>query len=76
MGIEKKNTVQVVEPTRCRCIRDCLKSSNKDGDESKSKDLSRDNKFALTIFPKSAEFIKPAEKTLSHPTARPNNKLV
>ena len=42
-------------------LRACLKSSNKDGDESKSKHLSRNKEFSLTIFPKSAEFVEPAK---------------
>ena len=44
-----------------QCLRACLKFSNKDSDERKSKDLSGDREFALTIFPKSAEFVKPAK---------------
>lgn len=35
--------------------------SNQDGNESKGKDLSRNKKFALTIFSKSSEFIESAE---------------
>jgi len=42
-------------------VRTCLKSSNKDGNESKRKNLGRDKGFALTIFPESAEFVEPAE---------------
>ena len=42
-------------------IRACLISSNEDGDESKSKHLSRNKEFSLTIFPKSAEFVEPAK---------------
>jgi len=57
-------------------LRACLKSSNKDGNEGKSKNLSRNKEFAFTIFPKSAEFVKPAKKTLYHPTARQHNKFV
>ena len=60
----------------CIFVRACLKSSNKDGDESKSKHLSRNKEFSLTIFPKSAEFVEPAEKTLYHPAAWQNDKLV
>ena len=42
-------------------LRACLKSSNEDGDESKSKHLGRNKEFALTIFPKSAELVEPAK---------------
>ena len=54
----------------------CLKSSDEDGNEGKREDLSRNRKFALAVFPKSAEFVEPAEKALCHPAARPNDKLV
>ena len=57
-------------------LRACLKSSNEDGNEGKNENLSRNKEFTLTIFPKSAEFVKPAEKTLYHPAARQHNKLV
>ena len=57
-------------------LRACLKSSNKNGNEGKSKKLSRNKEFAFTIFPKPAEFVEPAKKTLYHPTARQHNKLV
>ena len=53
-----------------------LKSSNEDGNEGKRENLSRNIKFAFTIFPKSAEFVEPAEKTLYHPAAWQNDKLV
>jgi hypothetical protein len=42
-------------------LRACLKSSDKDSNKGKSKHLSRNKEFALTIFPKPAEFVKPAE---------------
>ena len=57
-------------------LRACLKSSNEDGNECKRKDLGRGKKFTFTIFPKPAEFVAPAEKTLHHPTARQHSKLV
>ena len=57
-------------------VRACLKSSNEDGNEGKRENLSRNIKFAFTIFPKSAEFVEPAEKTLYHPAAWQNDKLV
>jgi len=57
-------------------FRACLKSSNEDGNEGKRENLSRNIKFAFTIFPKSAEFVEPAEKTLYHPAAWQNDKLV
>ena len=59
-----------------KTVRACLKSSNKNGNEGKSKKLSRNKEFAFTIFPKPAEFVEPAKKTLYHPTARQHNKLV
>ncbi len=59
-----------------RFLRACLKSSNEDGNEGKRENLSRNIKFAFTIFPKSAEFVEPAEKTLYHPAAWQNDKLV
>ena len=59
-----------------KTLRACLKSSNKNGNEGKSKKLSRNKEFAFTIFPKPAEFVEPAKKTLYHPTARQHNKLV
>ena len=40
---------------------------NKDSNESKSEHLSRSSELALTVFPKSAEFVEPAEKALCHP---------
>ncbi len=57
-------------------LRSCLKSSNEDGNEYKIENQSRNEEFALTIFPKSAEFVEPTEKTLYHPAARQHNKLV
>ena len=57
-------------------FRACLKSSNEDGNEGKRENLSRNKKVAFTIFPKSAEFVEPAEKTLYHPAAWQNDKLV
>ena len=57
-------------------LRACLKSSNEDGNEGKRENLSRNIKFAFTIFPKSAEFVEPSEKTLYHPAAWQNDKLV
>ncbi len=57
-------------------LRACLKSSNEDGNEGKRENLSGNVKFAFTIFPKSAEFVEPAEKTLYHPAAWQNDKLV
>ena len=59
-----------------KALRACLKSSNEDGNEGKRENLSRNIKFAFTIFPKSAEFVEPAEKTLYHPAAWQNDKLV
>ena len=59
-----------------QCLRACLKSSNEDGNEGKRENLSGNVKFAFTIFPKSAEFVEPAEKTLYHPAAWQNDKLV
>ena len=47
-------------------LRACLKSSNKDSNERKSEHLSRSSELALTVFPKSAEFVEPAEKALCH----------
>jgi hypothetical protein len=67
----------IVDPkTLSGCVRACLKSSNEDGNEGKRENLSRNIKFAFTIFPKSAEFVEPAEKTLYHPAAWQNDKLV
>lgn len=57
-------------------LRACLISSDEDGNEGESKNLSRNNEFTLTIFPKPAEFIQPAEKALYHPTTRQHNKSV
>lgn len=57
-------------------LRGCLKSSNENGNEGKRENLSRNKKFALTVLPKSAEFVEPAEKTLYHPAAWQNDKLV
>ena len=42
-------------------LRACLISSNEDGNEGKRENLSRNKKFAFTIFPKSAEFVEPAK---------------
>ena len=57
-------------------VRACLKSSDEDGDERKGENLSRDQKYTLTILPKPSEFVEPGEKTLCHPTAGQNNKFV
>jgi hypothetical protein len=57
-------------------VRACLISSDEDGNEGESKNLSRNNEFTLTIFPKPAEFVQPAEKALYHPTTRQHNKSV
>ncbi len=57
-------------------LRACLISSDEDGNEGESKNLSRNNEFTLTIFPKPAEFVQPAEKALYHPTTRQHNKSV
>ena len=70
------STKDVSTVTVSRSLRACLKSSNEDGNEGKNENLSRNKEFALTIFPKSAEFVEPAEKTLYHPAARQHNKLV
>jgi hypothetical protein len=56
-------------------LRICLKSSDEDGNEWKREDLRRNIKFAFTIFPKPAEFVKPPEKALYHPAARQNDIL-
>jgi len=61
---------------RCGIVRACLISSDEDGNEGESKNLSRNNEFTLTIFPKPAEFVQPAEKALYHPTTRQHNKSV
>lgn len=61
---------------RCEHLRACLISSDEDGNEGESKNLSRNNEFTLTIFPKPAEFVQPAEKALYHPTTRQHNKSV
>ena len=63
-------------PNRRLCLRACLISSDEDGNEGESKNLSRNNEFTLTIFPKPAEFVQPAEKALYHPTTRQHNKSV
>ena len=56
--------------------RACSKASNKESNESKSEHLSRSSELALTVFPKTAEFVESAEKALCHPTAWQHNKLV
>lgn len=61
---------------RANAVRACLISSDEDGNEGESKNLSRNNEFTLTIFPKPAEFVQPAEKALYHPTTRQHNKSV
>ena len=66
----------VIDENGCLCLRACLISSDEDGNEGESKNLSRNNEFTLTIFPKPAEFIQPAEKALYHPTTRQHNKSV
>ena len=45
-------------------LRACLKSSNEDGNEGKRENLSRNIKFAFTIFPKSAEFVEPGQSQI------------
>ena len=66
----------ITDSYRGSFLRACLKSSNEDGNEGKRENLSRNIKFAFTISPKSAEFVEPAEKTLYHPAAWQNDKLV
>ena len=68
--------IGLVELNHPVLLRACLKSSNEDGNEGKRENLSRNIKFAFTIFPKSAEFVEPAKKTLYHPAAWQNDKLV
>ena len=75
-GTTGERFVQYLKETLLPTLRACLKSSNKNGNEGKSKKLSRNKEFAFTIFPKPAEFVEPAKKTLYHPTARQHNKLV
>jgi hypothetical protein len=70
------NTPQTTTVLSSIRLRACLKSSNEDGNECKRENLSRNIKFAFTIFPKSAEFVEPAEKALYHPAAWQNDKLV
>ena len=57
-------------------LRACLESSDENSDECKRKNLSRDKKFAFTIFPKPAEFVEPAKKALHDPTTGQNNKFM
>ena len=61
VGFSQGNTASPVPVRTDLNIRACLKSSNEDGDESKSKHLGRNKEFALTIFPKSAELVEPAK---------------
>jgi hypothetical protein len=51
----------LLKPGIAQDLRACLKSSNEDGNEGKRENLSRNKKFAFTIFPKSAEFVEPAK---------------
>ena len=57
-------------------LRACLKSSDKDSNEDKSKNLSRNTEFALTIFSKPAKFVKADEQAFHHPAARQYDKFV
>ena len=75
-GQQSLDATQVIDTEDQQIVRACLKSSNEDGNEGKRENLSRNIKFAFTIFPKSAEFVEPAEKTLYHPAAWQNDKLV
>ena len=75
-GLDTLGDLVVYAKSKADFLRTCLKSSDEDGDERKGENLSRDQKFTLTIFPKSAEFVEPGEKTLYHPAAWQNDKLV
>ena len=75
-GQQSLDATQVIDTEDQQIVRACLKSSNEDGNEGKRENLSRNKKFAFTIFPKSAELVEPAEKTLYHPAAWQNDKLV
>ena len=75
-GLDTLGDLVVYAKSKADFLRTCLKSSNEDGNEGKSKNLSRNIKFAFTIFPKSAEFVEPGEKTLYHPAVWQNDKLV
>ena len=60
-GLDTLGDLVVYAKSKADFLRACLKSSNEDGDESKSKHLGRNKEFALTIFPKSAELVEPAK---------------
>ena len=53
--------IETLKNNKDKVVRACLKSSNEDGNEGKRENLSRNKKFAFTIFPKSAEFVEPAK---------------
>ena len=76
LGVSHSSGYELMHKSGFPILRACLKSSNEDGNKGKNENLSRNKEFALTIFPKSAEFVEPAEKTLYHPAARQHNKLV
>ena len=42
-------------------LRACLESPDEKSNECKRKNLSRDKKYTLTIFPKPAEFVEPSK---------------
>ncbi len=44
-------------PGTARGLRACLKSSNEDGNEGKRENLSRNIKFAFTIFESAEKFV-------------------
>ena len=75
-GLEETLFPSLLVPPQAARLRACLISSDEDGNEGESKNLSRNNEFTLTIFPKPAEFVQPAEKALYHPTTRQHNKSV
>ena len=61
IGKEMERKLTAVGIDSAEKLRACLKSSNEDGNEGKRENLSRNKKFAFTIFPKSAEFVEPAK---------------
>ncbi len=61
-------------PFHGKFLRACLVSPKDNANKSKRNHLKRIVKKTLTIFPKSAAFIKPAKRTFNNPTLRKNGK--
>jgi len=59
-----------------KTLRGCSKSPNQDGNESKNEHLHGIMQGTLTIFPKAAGVVKPAESTFNNPSLGQHDKFM